>query len=789
MKNKAHSFSIFRVEIKTRIIMFLIAIVLYIFAAQTRQFKELKKIVFDLRYILTEKNRIAPDIAFVAVDDQQLSINHNNDNATNLLELAKILPRLGAKTVGIDLISFDDDSLTDLFLKNSDSLIIGLPYLQTSEMSQSNPIEINTSNNDFSLENLKSGIAHLFSSSCKKSFFGREVPLLLHSTNGLIPAFGLKLFCNYSDIKPESLAISENFIELFETENRKLRLPTIFYVNCLPDGDSESHFYFIPKDFYTNPNLNQVNLSDISALKNKIAIITRVKDDERSPTLRAHVILLNSLLKNNIINRIERPWEMVLLPGFMFLSLVLLLRLPPLNFLYYLSGLSAVYFLTSILCFSSFNLFFEFLPEITFASILLLIVITREGIEYFGWFGEQQPPAKVTKPLPVELVIPESEKKNPHIKIVIPLVKLRNKCVLTHTIETDWDRKLGITAFHRSPQIKHPFVFFTTNLNQLELEQESMVNLYRASINGKRDGNKPIELLKRIGHKVYRDYGLLTTFDEIFEKVPRSMYLNIVVDDFSIPWHWAYNSKANKFLCDEFPVSFSFAIERAELCASTQNIPQVQESDKTKGVVLLHGNWQGVPEKQLWQSEKEIRYINRVMSSARNTETKICNDAAGFLKTLVNYNETKNLRIIHYTGHIEDDRIEISPDQYLKAGTLSHTSGLSFQSRPIVFLNGCQSGNLGYLWDKYDDLATEFLACGAAACIITQHDIVETTARAFSETFYRYFINNRVSAGEALRLTRIKLERANKKNNYDPDFDITRYFYNLYGDPSVRFDD
>jgi CHAT domain-containing protein len=89
--------------------------------------------------------------------------------------------------------------------------------------------------------------------------------------------------------------------------------------------------------------------------------------------------------------------------------------------------------------------------------------------------------------------------------------------------------------------------------------------------------------------------------------------------------------------------------------------------------------------------------------------------------------------------------------------------------------------------DKYDDLASEFLASGAAACIVTNQDIIETTARRFSEIFYKNFIQKALSVGEALRQTRIELTNLRIKNKYDPACDITRYFYNLYGDPTVKF--
>jgi CHAT domain-containing protein len=146
-----------------------------------------------------------------------------------------------------------------------------------------------------------------------------------------------------------------------------------------------------------------------------------------------------------------------------------------------------------------------------------------------------------------------------------------------------------------------------------------------------------------------------------------------------------------------------------------------------------------------------------------------------------------NLRLIHYAGHAEKGFLDVGENDYLKSNTISGKLGLSFPSRPLVFLNACSSGRLPDKWDKMENLCTEFLACGAGACIVTHFDVYEKTAGRFAQIFYEQFVARNLTAGEALQLTINELGKPDKKHDYDPDYDITRYFYTLYGDPTIKF--
>jgi hypothetical protein len=48
-------------------------------------------------------------------------------------------------------------------------------------------------------------------------------------------------------------------------------------------------------------------------------------------------------------------------------------------------------------------------------------------------------------------------------------------------------------------------------------------------------------------------------------------------------------------------------------------------------------------------------------------------------------------------------------------------------------------------------------------------------------------LRDRRTAAESLRQARIEMKSGDLFPGYDPAYDVTRYFYHLYGDPTLRF--
>jgi hypothetical protein len=126
-------------------------------------------------------------------------------------------------------------------------------------------------------------------------------------------------------------------------------------------------------------------------------------------------------------------------------------------------------------------------------------------------------------------------------------------------------------------------------------------------------------------------------------------------------------------------------------------------------------------------------------------------------------------------GRIEDGRYIQAPFTTTTVNTranLTATDG----SRPMVVLNACQAGRLGYALTGIGGFAQAFLNRGAGAFIGTQWSVGDVPARVFTETFYRQMLDGNTVA-EATVASR---ERARA------DGDATWLAYAVYAHPHAR---
>ena len=110
--------------------------------------------------------------------------------------------------------------------------------------------------------------------------------------------------------------------------------------------------------------------------------------------------------------------------------------------------------------------------------------------------------------------------------------------------------------------------------------------------------------------------------------------------------------------------------------------------------------------------------------------------------------------LLHFAGHgaadtdaIPEARLllqgRIEGGRYIEAPftttTVNNRSDLTDAdgSRPLVVLNACQAGRLGYALTRIGGFAQAFLHGGAGAFIGTQWSVGDAPARVFTETFYR----------------------------------------------------
>jgi len=126
-------------------------------------------------------------------------------------------------------------------------------------------------------------------------------------------------------------------------------------------------------------------------------------------------------------------------------------------------------------------------------------------------------------------------------------------------------------------------------------------------------------------------------------------------------------------------------------------------------------------------------------------------------------------------GRIEDGRYIEAPFTTTTVNTranLTATDG----SRPLVVLNACQAGRLGYALTGIGGFAQAFLKGGAGFFIGTQWSVGDVPARVFTETFYRQLLDG-ATVAEATVASR---ERARA------DGDATWLAYAVYAHPHAR---
>ncbi len=377
----------------------------------------------------------------------------------------------------------------------------------------------------------------------------------------------------------------------------------------------------------------------------------------------------------------------------------------------------------------------------------------------------------------------------PYYFFAIDAHEERDDCTFIHWLKLVEPGEPVMTPFE--PEIKVPMSVHRNSVNKLEHDVQKLWERYSQGIEAPTQSADDLgEELKKIGGRIANDFGMKQAFKELSNNNAPSLPLKLAVTNLRIPWHWAISERTQELLCENYSLGFTFFDPAKEQAAKLDRPEPKPSPNKNAGrmAVLYYGDWQGHPHKQLNLVRGQITKLHEQLTWQDCSTLVVREKCQDFLNRLTKAcTEGYNLRLIHYAGHAERGFLDVGENDYLKSSTISGALGLSFSSRPLVFLNACSSGRLSEKRDKMDNLCTEFLACGAGACIVTNFDVYERTAGRFAQIFYEYFVAKNLAAGVALRLTINDLGKPDPKHDYNPDHDITRYFYTLYGDPTVKF--
>jgi len=633
----------------------------------------------------------------------------------------------------------------------------------------------------------------------------RFVPLYMTSDSARA-AFALEIVKLNFDMTDQQIKAGDGKLALFPAGREPIRIP----INKF--GEYEINYQGDETVFAQRHSLHEVYslcrkvLADSAKpveneiFKNKIVLIGSIIDADKFytpfsnlfPGVFIHATVVDNILREQFLIRLPRGAELVIL----FIAGALLfwlfssykLSIQALGVTLLLLGYSALTFVifdqTRIVA-----------PLISVVGFVLLSAAMQGVYLHVSTLQRQ----KMIKNRICEIANARAESRlrkqfnslapAPYYFFAIDSHEEREEYTFIHWLKFIEPGNPAMTPFE--PEIKVSLPVHRNSVNKLEHDIQKLWKRYSQGIEA--SAQRPDNLgeeLKKIGGRIANDFGLKQTFKELFNNNAPSLPLKLAATNLRIPWHWAFSEQTKDLLCEKYSLGFTFFDSEKEPATKFDRLEPKSNLDKNAGrmAVLYYGDWQGHPHKQLNLVRGQITKLHEQLTWQDCSTLVVREKCQDFLNRLTKAcSEGYNLRLIHYAGHAERGFLDVGENDYLKSNTISGALGLSFSSRPLVFLNACSSGRLSEKRDKMDNLCTEFLACGAGACIVTNFDVYEKTAGRFAQIFYAYFVAKNLAAGEALRLAINDLGKPDPKHDYDPDHDITRYFYTLYGDPTVKF--
>jgi len=151
--------------------------------------------------------------------------------------------------------------------------------------------------------------------------------------------------------------------------------------------------------------------------------------------------------------------------------------------------------------------------------------------------------------------------------------------------------------------------------------------------------------------------------------------------------------------------------------------------------------------------------------------------------------EKSDFDILHVTTHglynqdlSTQSEILLDDNQVLTPLDLSSTNVKIEKSNPLVILNACQTGNLGYVLTGIGGWSEAFLRKDASGFIGTLWSVGDTTALNFTKSLYKH-LKEKKSLDESVKLARIEA-RDMAQANGDPSW----LAYSLYAQPNTKLE-
>lgn len=774
---------------------------------------EWKSIVY--RFLMRSELEPNPDIAIILFDEASREQFGEAPYPRHLF--ATIIDGLKKLNAGVIAIDFrfedarneEDDSVFVQAMRNSENVVIGCYFRNVYE----NYADIETAgirNTFYESEEMapvwqplirvgaRVGHINVFVNQYNGQI--SSMPCFISVMDSLIPCFPLEITKAFFNIDANSVSLEDRSVRLATAPYRSLKIPTTatgdilinypgsedVFVNCYSFGEIHAYCKKILSDT-TDQKLT-------SAFKDKVVLIGSLIDQDifvtpfssEFPGVLIHATVIDNILSQRFLR---------VAPYSLFISLIVLSVLLYFVFLQRNFIRKIVCSLVILLLFIgiSFVLFNYQGVIIRTSTPILFIFLASVSLGIFDYIYAMQRNVALNEQVQQMDRLIKSLGANGDLtsgqesffRLIILYIEERDRCIFPNWLELKEQQQKQVVPFQARLSAKNPVHINLNSIRKLEHDLEFVWQSYYEYVNiGHVSGTSPLTLLQEIGAKIRNQLGLKQTYDTLFRLENQSAPLNLVLGSVNVPWQFAYDPASDQFLCEKYSIGISFVSEKEIKTRSNHR----GENQEIKSALLFYGDWQGHPGKELRNAAEAITHLKKMLvKSACDTEI-VHENVDQFLNVLAAESDKKsNIRIIHYLGHAEEDYLDIGENDFLQPGVIIETLGVSFSSRPLVFLNACSSGKLPSEWKINDHLCTEFLAAGAGACIVTNFDVYDKTAAAFQKYFYNLYVEQGFTAGEALKQTILAMGDKKYQQNYKPDFDISRYAYSLFGDPALKF--
>lgn len=237
--------------------------------------------------------------------------------------------------------------------------------------------------------------------------------------------------------------------------------------------------------------------------------------------------------------------------------------------------------------------------------------------------------------------------------------------------------------------------------------------------------------------------------------------LLIATDDPAVPWELLKDEGGDEY------IGLKFDIGRRLVSVAGASGGQRESAARPSALIVAN------PTEDLPEAEVEARAVRRFLEH-HGVRCSYLEGAEASFPAFLDQIRRRH-KLIHFAGHIRYDDAAREYALVLHDGQVFTASAVRshLRSRPVVFLNGCESGLV------VKGLTEAFLASGARAVVGALCRIPDGGAQTFAEAFYDAALSGRLGIGGAVRNARLAVKGK-------AGLGATWASFVLYGDPTLR---